>query len=267
MLPKQPNQSLIDGIRCLQAVIIRGRPVGVSEVAEELDLEKTRVHRLLASLTFGGFLQRNAQRKYEAGPAVPVLAAQMLHGTGLMRRAIPHLESLRKRVHLMIAMGALWERSVAFFYNGQPYDSLEVAFAKFSLWPASLSGQGMLLLAAQPEEEIRRLYAKTPPEGYGRMAPFLKELRAIPHQGYAFIDSYDGNHALALPLLSNPHTAISISGKITKAMVPNLLKHLQECVNAIDAAVLAGPTPEESWNLSRLEAAEKKTPRRRVVGS
>jgi DNA-binding IclR family transcriptional regulator len=256
MIPQQPNQSLSDGIRCLQAVITWGRPVGVMEIARELGMEKTRVHRLLGTLAFDGFLRRDARRKYEAGPAMPVLGMQVLQGTGLFRRAIPHLENLRKRVQLMVAMGSLWERSVAFFYNGRADDSLEVALLKFTLWPASLSGQGLLLMAAKPEDEIKRLYAKTPPEGYPRMGAFLKELAKIRRQGYAFIDSQDGHHSLCLPLRVNPHTGISISGKITEAMVPELLGHLRQCVDTIDAAALTGPSSEEAWNLARMGREE-----------
>jgi len=91
MLPAQPNQSLIDGLACLQQLASEREPVGGRELARDLGLEPTRVHRLLRTLAHLGLAQQDAQRRYRPGPGIHVLAAQAMFGSGLLRRALPVL--------------------------------------------------------------------------------------------------------------------------------------------------------------------------------
>jgi DNA-binding IclR family transcriptional regulator len=81
MLPRQPNNSVIDGFRCLQHVVTQEKPVGVSQIAADLGMELTRVHRLLRTLSHLGMILQTDSRKYAPGPAISVIAAQTLHAT------------------------------------------------------------------------------------------------------------------------------------------------------------------------------------------
>ena len=71
-LPAQPNQSLIHGLECFQAVVAAGRPVGNRELARLLGADPTRVNRVLKTLAHLQLLERTPQRKYRPGPAVHV---------------------------------------------------------------------------------------------------------------------------------------------------------------------------------------------------
>src|SRR5262245_29763060 len=103
MLPAQPNQSLIDGLACLQALASSSEAVGNRELARALGLEPTRVNRLLKTLAHLGLAEQDAQRRYRPGPAIHVLAAQSLFGSKLIRRAIGPLEELH-RFGLIVAL-------------------------------------------------------------------------------------------------------------------------------------------------------------------
>jgi DNA-binding IclR family transcriptional regulator len=119
MLPAQPNQSLIDGLSCLQALASAGKPVGSRQMARELKLEATRVNRLLKTLAHLGIAQQTPDKQYIPGPAMHVLAAQAMFGSGLLHRALEPLESLR-RFKLAVAMGVLWRDHVSYLYHGGP---------------------------------------------------------------------------------------------------------------------------------------------------
>jgi DNA-binding IclR family transcriptional regulator len=94
----------------------------------------------------------------------------------------------------------------------------------------------MVLLASKPEEEVRKLFAKITPEGYGGMTALLKTLRKIRTRGYAYVPTRGEHQTLALPLRSNLHMAVGISGRLSEKVVPELLAPLRECIDAIDTA-------------------------------
>jgi DNA-binding IclR family transcriptional regulator len=235
VLPQQPNQSLIDGIRCLQAIVSHEAPVGVVQLGRELGIETTRVNRFLRTLSHIGLLQRNAQRKYHGGPALSVLATQTLHAIGFGRRAIPPLERLRKKTRKIVAMGVLWELSVSYLYHAFPGNRLEMAIGSYEIWPATQSGIGMVLLSQLPDREIRARFSKGTKKYAGGVRGLLKEMARIRSQGYACVSTWEANRTLALPLASNPYTAIGISGTISPREIPFLLAELRKCIAEVDA--------------------------------
>src|SRR3954470_11988766 len=101
MLPAQPNQSLIDGLSVLQALAVSNEPVGGRALARQLGLEPTRVNRLLKTLAHLGMARQDPDRKYLPGPAMHVLSALSLFGSGLIRRGIAPLESLHPLAELV----------------------------------------------------------------------------------------------------------------------------------------------------------------------
>lgn len=233
MLPKQPNQSLIEGIRCLQGVVSGNEPMGASDIARSLDIELTKAHRLLRTLAHMGLLRQNSDRKYSAGPALPVLAAQSMQGSRLLDAALPALERLRRETPYIVALGVLWMRSVTFAYHARPKTSVENAISSHEVIPATTSGLGMALLAQLTDDAIHHLYAQEAPEG--GITKLLKELHKIRRDGYAFITTGPTTLTLAIPLKSQSDSAIGISGEISPEEVPHLLTLLRST-----AAEIAG---------------------------
>src|SRR5687767_1336816 len=118
--PAQPNQSLIDGLTVLQALAVAAGPVGGRALARELNLEPTRVNRLLKTLAFLGMAEQTSDRKYFPGPGMHILAARALYGSGLVTRAMPYLEQLVARYDRVVALGVLWRDQVSYLYHWQP---------------------------------------------------------------------------------------------------------------------------------------------------
>ena len=96
-LPAQPVKGLQDGIIVMQQLANMREPVSGLELSRELGIEKTRVNRILKTLTYLGIAYRTASRKYASGPGMHVLAAQSLAASGLFRASVKHLEELDKR--------------------------------------------------------------------------------------------------------------------------------------------------------------------------
>ena len=238
MLPKQPNKSLIDGIACLQGVASRSEYVGVSELSKVLDMEQTKVHRLLRTLAHLGFTQQDSSRKYGPGPAIYALAAQTLYASHFIRDGLGPLEELRAKQPHIVAMGVVWNRRVNYLYHAKRGTPLEQAIGTFGTWPSADSGIGLAVMAGLGEEEIQRLYE-------GRELGFYKDglnglkkrLKEVRKQGYAIVPIHSANEytTIALPLKSNPIVGVGVSGSINDGQRERILGMLRETVAGIDA--------------------------------
>lgn len=142
----QPNRSLIDGFTCLQSVVGSRRPVGCRELARSLDLDPTRVNRLLKTLAHVGLVEQDAQRKYRAGPGIHALAAQSLFASRLLQSALPVLRPLQQSASL-VALGVLWRDQVSYLYHWNADVGEDEAIARAALFPAADSVIGLAVRA------------------------------------------------------------------------------------------------------------------------
>lgn len=232
-LPAQPNQSLIDGLAVLQAVVGRATPIGSRELARELEIEPTRINRLLKTLAHLGLTEQDEERKYRPGPGIHVLAAQSLFGSGLIRRAIPHLEALHRH-GLVVAMGVLWREQVSYLYHAQPGMNAGEALGRAGLFPATRSGIGVALLARSAD--LRRFSRE-----------LQGELKLVREQGYAYVRTGDRTapereavYSLGVALPGPSATAIALSGHIASKQIESLVASLR---GAADAIVASGQQP------------------------
>jgi len=220
MLPAQPNQSLIDGIACLQTLAVRTVPVGVREMARELGLETTRVSRLLGTLSHLGLAERTPARQYRAGPAMHVLSAQALKGSRLLQKAYPALVDLgRKNPTLTLALGVLWRDHVCYIYHGKPGAPFDPGIFHFDLYPAEKSTIGLTLMAHRPD---------SPPKG---LAGRLREIRRA---GFCEIDRGGGERGVAVPLGQPPVAALAFAGKFPASHLSKLIGLLQSAAHSIE---------------------------------
>lgn len=250
-LNAQPNQSLIDGITTLQALANADGPIGNRELARQLGLEPTRVNRLLRTLAYLGIAQQNANRKYMPGPGMHVIAAQSLYASGLLRRALHPLERLMETGYL-VALGVLWRDSVAYLFHADPKSSDRRGFiGSQALYPATLSGIGMALLASMETEDVLATYGamETIPGFPGGADALLEELERIRTLGYAHIYSAPekGHHTVAVVVGDPVECAIGFSGAISPERAADLAHILHETARRI------GLGEVETASLSDLE--------------
>jgi DNA-binding IclR family transcriptional regulator len=239
MKPAQPNQSLIDGLACLQALAAHAQPVGSRELGRMLGLEPTRVNRLLKTLAFVGLAQQNEQRKYLPGPAIHVLAAQSMRGSGLIRRALEPLESLFD-LDLQVAMGVLWDDQVCYLYHHSPGESAGEGLGREPLYPAASSGLGQVLLAEWPEERIRELYTderRLPSQKPVALDELLKQLAKVREQGYALTQTRESSDVRTLGVaLKRDNAAIGVAGRFADRDVARIHEQVAEAAGRIENA-------------------------------
>jgi len=232
MRPKlnaQPNQSLIDGITTLQALATSPEPVGCRELARRLGIDSTKVNRLLKTLAYLGIARQTADRKYTAGAGMHVLAAQSLFASGLIRRALPVLESLRRFGHT-VALGVLWEENVSYLFHAPPGVEASHGLGRIGLLPATTSGIGVVLLSEHDDDDVRELYAGRDipmfPEGIDQLLAKLSEVRRL---GYARVHVADDrdHHVVAVSTGDPAHAGVALSGWIPEAATTPLVEALR----------------------------------------
>ncbi len=192
-MSSQPNQSLIDGIRCLQYLVSSGRAIGCRELARLMGINTTRVNRLLMTMASIGLTMQDDHRRYLPGPGIHALAAQAIRGSALFSQALPLLESYAPK-DIVVAMGVLWEDQVIYIYHSEPGSQMSQALAGFHMLPAWQSVIGMSLLAAESDEELQKRFV----DGQWRqLAPHIAQQREF---GRVVWHHDDGEVSMAKPL-------------------------------------------------------------------
>ncbi len=192
-MSSQPNQSLIEGIRCLQYLVSSGRAIGCRELARLMGINTTRVNRLLMTMASIGLTMQDEQRRYLPGPGIHALAAQAIRGSELFSRALPALERYAPR-DIVVALGVLWEDQVIYIWHSVPGSQATQALAGFHMLPAWRSVIGMSLLAAESDEA---LMARFTPEQWQNLAPHVAQQR---EQGQVVWHHDDGEVSMARPV-------------------------------------------------------------------
>lgn len=199
--PAQINRSLQSGLEFLLRLAISDKPVSLTQIAQEFDMDYTRVNRLFGTLAAMGFAERTSDRRYIAGSGIHILATLGMHKSHLLSVALPHLNDLIARLKVRIALGVMWGRQICYIFYGGPNTELSRAIDIDMLYEAEHSSIGLAMLALMSDEEISQRYAGISDDEYQQ----LQEKIAFARK-HRF--AYGGKTALSLAVaLGNPAIA------------------------------------------------------------
>jgi DNA-binding IclR family transcriptional regulator len=143
----------------------------------------------------------------------------------------------------LVALGVLWRDSVAYLFHADPKSSDRRGFiGSQALYPATLSGIGMALLASMETEDVLATYGEMEsiPAFPGGADALLEELERIRKLGYAYIYSAPekGHHTVAVTVGSPVECAIGFSGAISPEQAAKLADILHETARRIELGEL-----------------------------
>ena len=186
--------SLLNGLRVLEAFRAGTPTLGVTEVAQRVDLHKSTVSRILSGLAEVGYVERDAESgRYRLGLGVIGLAGPLLAELDVRRLAQPVLESLTLQTHETSAL-AVWNGTGAVVVE-------QVSSPQFVKHSAHIgtrydryeSSSVRIFLSFLPEASVSQLLetdqiSRSAVSGLGRdVVAHLAEVRA---RGLAFNDGY-----------------------------------------------------------------------------
>jgi DNA-binding IclR family transcriptional regulator len=182
-------QSVDRSARILKALAAGPRRLGVSELADRLDLSRPTVHGLLQTLQAHGFVEQDRDSdKYQLGAGLLQLGNSYLDLNELRSRSIVHAERLAERGDAAVRVGVMHGASVVVVHHVfRPGTALQIPEVGAEL-PVHASALGKALLAFAAARVVDDLLAERPPTLTSRTltpAALRRELADVRERGIA----------------------------------------------------------------------------------
>ncbi len=218
-------QTLEKGLALLNRLAVAPEPQRLSALARGTRLPPSTVHRLLAALVAGGYVERDAESgRYRLGPQAVAFSATILQNLDLTREAPPVLREFTRRTGESITLAMLDDWEVVSLcrcaVDGRPGLFVHLGHRA----PAHSTALGKVLLAALPDAAVLRVLKRRgmpalTPRTITSLERFLEHLCLVRTRGYAVDDeeTVPGARCLAVPV-RNHHgetvAALSASGSV-----------------------------------------------------
>ncbi|MGL4289064.1 MAG: IclR family transcriptional regulator [Phreatobacter sp.] len=186
--PKRKRSGLNSGLDVLECLAGRGEPLALTEIATALDMSKSSVHELLATLEQRKFVTRLHDQRYVVGIKaweIGCLATPL----ELARTAAPHMAALARAVSEGVALAIRDGAEMVCIQLAESSQAVRVHNMVGDRNPAHCVSTGLALLAALTDEEVAKLLPEqleqATSETIGSRAALLDELARIRLRGYA----------------------------------------------------------------------------------
>jgi DNA-binding IclR family transcriptional regulator len=240
------NNTLIKGLGLLEVLAHSDRPMGVTELAAQMSIGKSNVHRLLQALVELGYARRDESHgTYSASIKLWELGSAVLTHLDLRRTAQSHMEWLLERTRETVHLSVLDGDEVVYVHK---LDSPEPVRAYSQIGgraPAYCVATGKAMVAWLPSAQLdslsTRLHAWSA-RTLTEPADFLREMERVRQKGYAinrgeWRESVGGVAAPVRDPSGNVVAAVGVSGPIER-MRPSSFKTL--AADVIQAAAGIG---------------------------
>lgn len=194
----------------------------MTQIAEQIGIHKSTVHRLLATLEGKRFVQRDpATGTYRLGIRLLQMAYLTLEHNDLRRLAAPFLLNLREQTRETIHLSVLDDTVVVFLDVVESPQRVKLAAAIGQRLPALATASGKSVLAFMPDETVRHALERGMPQytqnTLSSPEAFFEDLRLVRERGFAFDEQEyeDGINAVAASILDldgQPIAAVAVAG-------------------------------------------------------
>ncbi len=207
LAPQYPIESVDNALKLL--LLLGEQPqIRLTEATRYLGVASSTAHRLLAMLSYRGFVRQDPETKaYLPGPSLTGVAFAIFGRIDVQRTATPIMRSLAERLRETIHVGMLDGASVRFIAAVEGPAAVRVASRLGRTMPAHCTSTGKVMLAqlseaelhqALPHEALERITSRS----IARRAELEAELAGIRERGYAVNreESEEGVASVAVPI-------------------------------------------------------------------
>ncbi|HWA39745.1 MAG TPA: IclR family transcriptional regulator [Burkholderiales bacterium] len=237
------DKTVVKAFRVLELLVQAGEPMSITRLAAQTGLQKSNVHRLLATLGALGYVRHGETSLYEPSLRVWEMGQQVYGRLGLASAARPHLRRLMEQTgesaHLAIFDGT----EIVYLDKVETANPVRAYTVVGGRAPAYCTASGKALLAWQSAETVRAVangIRRLTPETIADHAALARELALVRGQGYAINSGeFRPNVAgLAAPVQAGSEViaAVGISGPLDR-LRPRKIKSLAPTVVAAAEAV------------------------------
>jgi len=151
-------QSIERAARVLTALSEGDNPMGVTEIAEKVNLGKSTVHRILASLMQANLVRLNpSNHQYSLGYGLLQLTAGLLRGSEVSITALSHLRDLRQATGETVSLNVRDHDHRAVVERLDSLHEIRYMAEIGRPLPLYVGAGGKAILAFMDETEVRRI--------------------------------------------------------------------------------------------------------------
>ncbi|TET33685.1 MAG: IclR family transcriptional regulator [Anaerolineales bacterium] len=247
--PSDYNVRAVERAARILASFDNEHPVmGLSEIAQAVDLHKSTTHRIVTTLLQQGFLERAIDgQKYRLGVRLANLGFRVIQRMDIRREAIPVMTKLRDQWDETCDLSIFDDNNVFYIEVMHSNHALTIAAAVGQNLPAHCTASGKMFLANLNSQELSS-FLKKPLRAHTENTvtspdELQSQLQRIAEQGYSVDqEEYElGICAVSAPILDQSGTmvaALSIPSPTSRMTPPRIIE--------ISAAVI-----EASQSISR----------------
>lgn len=187
-------QSLARGLTILSLLAETEEPMGVTEIAQALGVDKSSAFHLLSTLANRGFVEQDARdRRYKLGLRIVELSRRALDRIELRAVAKPTLKLLQQRTGEAAHLAIMADRSVVYIDAVDSGANLNVNTEIGRRAPAHCTAIGKSLIAWLPSEELEKFVGESPlvrytPRTITTLRELIPHLETVRERGYAVDD-------------------------------------------------------------------------------
>ena len=191
----------------------------MTQISEMVEINKSTVHRLLATLEGKRFVERDAiTGLYKPGIRLLQMAFLTLEHNDLRRLAAPFLHNLCDQFRENVNLSVLDDTDVIYLEVIESPQRVKLAAEPGQRLPAFCTASGKAIIAFLPEDKVRDILARGMPKYTQNTLiseeVFWENMRHTREQGYAISEQEfeDGINAIAAPICNHPIASVSIAG-------------------------------------------------------
>jgi DNA-binding IclR family transcriptional regulator len=194
----------------------------MTQIAEQVGIHKSTVHRLLATLEKKRFVQRDPVTGiYSLGIRLLQMAYLTLERNDLRQLATPFLRHLCDQFQENVDLSVLDDTEVVYLNMIESPQRVKLAAAVGQRLPALATASGKAILAFMPDETVRHMLERgiTQYTLHTLRSPeaFFENMQQVRKWGFALSEQEfeDGINAVGAPILdpsSQPIAAVAIAG-------------------------------------------------------
>jgi DNA-binding IclR family transcriptional regulator len=186
---KDTSQTLVRGLKILELIASGKNRLSIREIAEKVNLPRTIVHRMIATLEREHYLKRNLETQgYRLTTKLWSLGCAAVQGLEIKDIGRGPLEELASKTHELIALAVLDGDDVVYVDKVDCPQTVRAFIPVGGRAPAYGISTGKVILAYRSDEEIARIAAsmkKFTPKTVTGLGAFKKHLGEIRERGYA----------------------------------------------------------------------------------
>jgi DNA-binding IclR family transcriptional regulator len=205
--------------------------LGLTEIASQIGLHKSTVHRLLTTLEEKGFLIRNpATEKYRLGIRIWELSKQLPAFDEPAALLLPAMERLRDRLGETISLYLRDGIERVRIQAVQSQQAIRRVAQIGARLPLSVGASSKVLAAYAPPDVQKQLLEGTDWPATVDRAVYIEQLKEITRVGYAtsIEEREPGAAAVAVPIVGRSGTvvaALSLSGPVSRLSRETLVEY------------------------------------------